>query len=527
MDGPDIFTPRGISDEVRDARPYLRYTRSNPEAAKRPWADDSRAERAHITKIVNQSDGWVITRHPPAMDPPLPPIYPELRPDNKVKTRSPLFHYHGSHRLTAGELAEWARSHGRLTDWLKTVDAAREGFDPDGEPPGRRIDVGDPSWKMWQAHIHRDKDDDDDHRGVNSEEPHQHQRYAKYVFGLEKKKDGSYEHDHADYKRAKARQDHVDRRHGGMEPGEPHEHIVGKVRDRQAPKVAARIDVHPFAVQRILSDSVVFFVIEGCLKADSVLTAGGAVFSVPSVSLWDCDELEKFAHAYLIDRRDGQSKVVVIVPDADWAGNPQVANEARMCEARLRQMSISEVHIAAPPARHNGVGTKGVDDFLGPASGGQLSDLLVIDNKPPDGLDDFIARIWHKAKRQDAAARDEWALRSLVTYCAPSGEVGCALRTLTRLMGMNNPMRTWRALGSLREVGALEVEGDILDREPKPNPRAWPSQALVFDWWDHPRPVMTLAADLRPTHTAPGPLGDVVKGDLRWMTCNCSTASAA
>ena len=56
-----IFSERGISDEVRDARPYVRYTRTDPSAAKEPFADTSRANRAHITKIANHEP----TRPPP------------------------------------------------------------------------------------------------------------------------------------------------------------------------------------------------------------------------------------------------------------------------------------------------------------------------------------------------------------------------------------------------------------------------------------------------------------------------------
>jgi hypothetical protein len=47
---------------------------------------------------------------------------------------------------------------------------------------------------------------------------------------------------------------------------------------------ARRIDMHTQAALRFANASHVFFVIEGCIKADAVLCAGGAVLSVPSVS---------------------------------------------------------------------------------------------------------------------------------------------------------------------------------------------------------------------------------------------------
>ena len=113
---------------------------------------------------------------------------------------------------------------------------------------------------------------------------------------------------------ARRQRRHLERRHEGIEPGEAHVHTRGRVRDPDAPKIASRIDVHPLAVAKILTDPVVFFGIEGCMKADAILSAGGSVFSVPSVSLWGCRELESFVFAYLI-REPDQPKTVIIVPD--------------------------------------------------------------------------------------------------------------------------------------------------------------------------------------------------------------------
>ena len=46
----------------------------------------------------------------------------------------------------------------------------------------------------------------------------------------------------------------------------------------------------------------VFFVLEGCLKADSILARSEAVASVPSISLWaDAPELKPFSREYLKD----------------------------------------------------------------------------------------------------------------------------------------------------------------------------------------------------------------------------------
>ena len=128
-----------------------------------------------------------------------------------------------------------------------------------------------------------------------------------------------------------------------------------------------RIDVHPLALSSLHKAPVVYFVIEGCLKADAVLANGGAVFSVPSVSLWDCHELWRFAADYLFD------KTVVIVPDGDWNTKSQWSS-TRPCSAEpveSCQRPTGACSGAAP--RVQGHDTKGVDDFIGHE--GQLEDL--------------------------------------------------------------------------------------------------------------------------------------------------------
>jgi hypothetical protein len=103
-----------------------------------------------------------------------------------------------------------------------------------------------------------------------------------------------------------------------------------------------RIDVHPWAMRFLPRARRVFFVLEGTLKNDAVLSAGEAVFSVPSVTLWDPRELGRFAQRYL------QNKVVFIVPDADWHMNPAVYRQALLVRSCIRRQGV-EAHVAAPP----------------------------------------------------------------------------------------------------------------------------------------------------------------------------------
>ncbi len=449
---PSFFSDRGIPPEIWQTRPYVWWTPDNIEPAKELFVGLESAQRASVTKVLNQSAGWVISRSAPPMPVSLPHIYPELRPLNAVKTQGPRTHWHG-----------------------------------DGEPP-----EGLPEFQMFQgnsaAHIARGKAADD-HHSVNTEEVHSHQRLAKYVFPSSPMKDEWYEHDHASASRATeaAKLGHLAKAHDGTDVSGPHHHKK-RVKD-ESTNLARRIDVHPLAVQKLIDDEVVFFVIEGCLKADSVLAAGGAVFSVPSVSLWDCDELTEFSWQYLRD------KTVVIVPDADWADNAAVINQARLCQTALYRTGVSQVHVAAPPSHYNGHNTKGVDDFIG--VGGHLDDLLVINSTPPgDVLTEFLDR---HVRRRDQSLRDGWVLYSLSAFCGTNGILCARLKTVARVIGIT-PMAVTRAVRSLEGMGAVRIEGNLSEK------RDWFSRQ--WDWTE--RPTITLIPELRAMENTPERLGDKV-----------------
>lgn len=458
-----FFDKRGIPEVIWRSRPYLWWTPDCPDAAKAPFADLSPTQRAFVTKILNQSPGWVITRHPPPMDPPLERIYPELRPLRPVKTQGPTVHWHGDN-LPEGELPEWARMPGTKT--------------------------------TWKPHIDRNKADDD-HRGVNRDDLHRHQPYAKYVFPTSASTDEWYPHDHANSSKriAAARRDairlaHLAKAHGGVERDGMHWHSK---RVKSHSNLARRIDVHPTAAPLLARASAVFFVIEGCIKADAVLADGGAVFSVPSVSLWEAEELAPFVTDHL------NGKVVVIVPDADWASNDKVINQARMCQTVLHRLGVEEIHVAAPPVTFRGEETKGVDDFIG--AGGHLEDLRVIDAEPPGGLHEFVSRT---SFRRDRVRRDVSVLRALSTYTGPSGTFKAPLRTLARVIGTND-MAVSRAVRDLELMGAAVVDGDL---------------AVETDWFSRrlqwrERPAITLIPELRSVDRPEHRLADVIRLPLR------------
>jgi len=125
---------------------------------------------------------------------------------------------------------------------------------------------------------------------------------------------------------------HIEKAHHGVPVAGPHEH-TRKAKDREH-GIARRLDVHPDAVPLLLSAGRVFFVIEGCIKADAVLSRGEAVFSVPSVTLWKAPELEAFAERYL------KEKTVFIVADADAVMKPEVMTQAKLCRSFLHRRGV-------------------------------------------------------------------------------------------------------------------------------------------------------------------------------------------
>jgi len=254
--------------------------------------------------------------------------------------------------------------------------------------------------------------------------------------------------------------------------------------------MARRLDVHPLAVDLLVRSSVVFFVIEGCIKADAVLADGGAVFSVPSVSLWDCDELPRFVRDYL------HGKFVVVVPDADWRTKPQVINQARLCQNALRRYGVKEACVAAPPPQYRGQETKGVDDFIG--AGGHLEDLEVIDYEIPPALYEFIAKNW--SWRRDRRWRATEVLAGLANFTGSTGTLAAPLSTVARVLDTSTA-RVSRAVQDLEAIGAVTIEGHLATC------RGWFSPQL--DWRE--RPTIVLAPELRAVEREAVRLCDLIK----------------
>jgi hypothetical protein len=379
-----------------------------------------------------------------------------------------------------------------------------------------------------------------EHCGIDRWDFHYHESWAKYVFPPSPLIDKTWTHDHQvktrwhehDLLTDRWLAKHIAAEHDGLAPARDWKHPHTRAREwsdgklaehlaKPAPaghdgidvdgehthtrrvknknsNLARRLDVHPLAMEKIRTAKVVFFVIEGCLKADSILAKGAAVFSVPSVSLWDCPELEAFAKTYLRD------KEVVIVPDADWTDNQQVISQARLCRATLNRHGVARVHIAAPPVNGSGYPYrgKGVDDFLGDEGHGELGELQTVDFYLSPETKKAIDRLLERCTRTDQYVRDRTVLESMALFAGPTGRLPSSLGMVGRVIDIDRRL-VGEAVKQLIAWGVLTTDDDLAIRR-----QYWSG----LDW--RYAPVIELAEPYRAQKDERRQLGDVVCGSL-------------
>jgi hypothetical protein len=496
-DDEQWWEEHGISLDVRDARPYQRYTVANRE----PVRDEYRSlpqswQKGFMTRVCTDGiskdgveekcAGLLIMRHPPrGLD--LPPIYAELRPDaDNVKTGQKKWHYHAD------------------------PPQDKDPVHPETDKPLSKSLIYSADVMRQNRHIDRRKSHDD-HKGDNDPGVHSHQPMGKYIFPPKPKKDARWYHDHDDVRRPRElkrdpfgkprpmnperRVKHVEHDHAGLDVVGKHPHI-SRVSD-DGVNYAARVDVHPLAYrrfgERFEKATRVFFVIEGCLKSDSMLSAGEAVFSVPSVTLWGTpyDDLEKVAASLL------QGQRVVVVADADWYAKHEVLTQAILCRSFLRKLGISTL-VSAPPINS---GHKGWDDFRG-KGGGEPDDLVVMDRELSPRIDSWAAQQPSTNKKdRDKIDRNVGVLKALALHAGTrrrgrdddedDGVLYRSTRSFARILDIHEDTVD-SALEDLAHSGAIEIAGSLETRD-----EAWYGRRMIygFDWAD--RPTIKIREDLR------------------------------
>ncbi|MEX2274890.1 MAG: hypothetical protein WEA10_04920 [Actinomycetota bacterium] len=259
---------------------------------------------------------------------------------------------------------------------------------------------------------------------------------AKYL--LQRAPRAMYAHTHPLKSGNTAR--HVANKHGGKNVVTEHQHESPRKDPDQSPE--KRLDMHPLSAALLPSARRVFFALEGVLKADALLSAGECVFDVPSVTLWQAPELEAFARTLTVP--------VYVVPDADWADNPQVALQAFECRERLRGHGV-DAHVAAPPGPD-----KGVDDFLG--GGGRVEDMAVLEREMSPGF-----HAWARSLdvRADRAKTDVAVMAWLALHADDSGTALKSAQIIAQYVGRAHQV-VHRSVARLLDAGVVTWDGDLV-----------------------------------------------------------------
>jgi hypothetical protein len=389
----------GILERVWNERPYVRYSPGNAaKTAGGSWvASASGLQRVldeyagledeqikFAVKVANGGENPYRDEHLETMDGGFlimrksPPglehhgkAYAELRPDNAVATRRRWWEYHGPRPYPAHIAVD-----------SKT-----------GLPCKPKKDGGGPigrthlhTAEAMAAHITRQKFEDDHFPGdPRLDEVHWHQDVAKYCFMR-----GAYV------------TQRVQRKDGTW---------FERQEKDESESIARRLDMHDLAFERFERDpATIYFALEGCLKADAILSEiirldlDATVVSVPSVTLWRAQELDEFIELYLLRRR------VVIVCDSDATRNPLVRTQGLLLRSFLLNRGVASAEIVTPEypgsedpsfLQRNPVPEAVAQKmFWKPFDGGRWAvDVTKLDKKGKpllNGVDDLIGDAWKK-----------------------------------------------------------------------------------------------------------------------------------
>ena len=541
-----LFTEHAITPEIGARRPYIAYDQGDFEkviavyatfnALRFAYGPRTKEEAATVVrderlirKLVKQSSGVVMVRHryggvdyrffedkagnlrdfnPAAIF--------ELRPDKPIATRGPRHHFHPSGLLDDSLTGKAQRN----AFYRRLREEGRWPYYPVNNPkrckrcgeelseslfyggtkekpkhryrtPGGKMRCLTPAqmlerhWRQdeqgrWQSqlpksaiepaervekHIKRAKDDSD-HRGVYNEEVHAHQRFAKYVF------------------------------------------MAGDT-------YAKCLDIHPNALEGVFLYPRIEWVMEGCIKADAVLSAifeedeRASVVSNASVTLWDSGDLSVFLNRLFTELERDTPPEIVLGPDADWFENPAVLTQALLLRSRLR-VEVEHVCIAAPFARDwlepckckpfgrttNGLTCancggyfKGVDDFL--VAGGKLGDRIVLHREAP--LVERLAALLHVPRKTDTKLRMAHMLHHMAEHADINGDLYPSVEKLAAVSGF--PKRTaYNVADYLVEDKLITAHGST-SLKPRKYVKKLRREVGSFDFEE--RPTFTLPEHLR------------------------------
>jgi hypothetical protein len=484
---------RGISREVWEQRPYEDFIDADATRALYEPELLANNQLTDLRKMVNWMEGRMGKQENPdpggiiihrVRPPGFPKITPELKTWKALPGRKLGPHYHGpktDEPLFYGE--------NRLKDF--------QIWDPDS----------DKAIKHMEGKRHQGENAPD------PREPHVHEQPQKYRFLASPVVDGYYKHSHKkmfEKLLENANQsfpNHLLKQHAfKLVPhiDEEHKHRY-PFKDKNA-GVASRIDLHRLALPLLESAERAYFGIEGCPKADSILShilkhsRAESVFSVPSVAQWDPprDELDLFAQQFLV------GKQIVVVPDADWAENWQVERQALLLRQRLRRLGL-DVHIAAPPIEEGAerdedgkLKRNGIDDYL--AAGHALENLIVIGREPSLYLPTWVAE---QDGRIDGVLTDANVLEDMSVHADDDGKLNVSRTAIAGLHEKETSIIS-SIVSRLEARGAVKHTGGSLE--------------VVEDFFSHrmrwkATPELELAVKLRPRKMPERRLAEIQPGE--------------
>ncbi len=433
-----VFGSRHILPWVVEERPYFRYHEREMDVVLE--ADSNYRQLGNqygsVVSIVNQDSGTAMVRHAVPLDGvELEPIFAQLRPDHPVVIlRKPHVHPHPQSPQYLDHTEGWD-NHYQAADTggkVKALGKSRTG-------------------KLKAVRARRP------HR--NETNPHVHPSTPKYVFPPTPYKEVVARATENQYgvKRIPSDAPIGSRlvRFMNDDSAADDSSVTFGARYRKkdwSKSRAKRLDIHPAAVELLEKARArggrVFFALEGCLKADSLLSAGEAVFSVPSVTLWSANELEPFVQQWL------QGVTIFVLTDSDWH-NPDVAMQGLLCRDALREMGI-EAYFAAPPSDRQR--KNGVDDFL--QGGGKVNDIQVVLREPPANLGRWVRQ--QSWTRRDGERRNADVLEWITVHADKKHRVQVPSSTIGRHTG-HDPRSAGKAVVALVQAGALEPDEELYE----------------------------------------------------------------
>lgn len=511
--------------EVADTRPYIRFEQGDIETVltayneylllrfgDRSLTDEEQKavskEKRHLRKIVKQSGGLLICRHSFGglaevvtvhLDGTRtvdfnPAVSFELRPDRAVSTRNPRWHFHPSGLLGHSEEELNAMS----PDELRQVE--RNFFRrlrADGLWP--YLPINNPHRCRWCGETFGSESVRGSHR-YRTEAGKMKCRTRAWMVDRHwrQNEDGIWQKPLAksSIHPAEFMQKHIARRHGVNDEELHQEQKKAKYVFLSGDEHASRLDMHGLSIRRALTCRRFYGGLEGCIKADAMLSAvlfedpeDAAVFSYPSVTLWDNEDAGFWADVFLRNRPRDVVLEVVLVCDADWFTNPLVLTQALLCRSHWRAMGF-DVCIAAPAncdfkGRHAECvpGEKckqnGADDFL--ASGGRLDELVVLHREAP------VYEHLQLEKTRNAQAWENMLamLRALAEHADNDGWFEGSIEKLGRIAGLKR-RTAYNVITYLVEDRIITVDRPMLLKREK-----WVAplrrHVAELDWEDRPR----------------------------------------